>query len=110
MDHADFEMVCLQACELVGHAFFHFVNVACTLILAILPDRTEMGLEDELVPPAQECPAQVGPEIRIGCIHIDAVYAISFQRVDEFLDYVIGFIDKAFTAHADFTDHKACIA
>ena len=108
MDHADLRVVRLQPPELVVKALPHLRQVPGALVLSVLPDGAEVGLEDKFFPPAPQGPAQIGAELRIGGVQVDAVDPARLHGVHQLLHLRIGLVHKALTAHADLADQQAC--
>ena len=107
MDHADFHMVRLQPPELVLEALPDLGDVPGPLVLPVLPDGAEVGLEDELLPPPPEGPAQIRAEVRIGRIEVDAVDARRLADVQPLRSLLRVLLQKALAAHADLAHPDA---
>ena len=105
MNHADLQMICLQPLQLVCKAGLYVLDVAGPLILSVLPNRAQMSLQDKLIPPSLQRPAQCVAKIRMGRVQIDAVGPMGFHNVDKILR-PFGMLYHAFTAEADFADGK----
>ena len=110
MNHADFHMVRLQPPELVREALPDLRGVPGPLVLPVLPDGAEMGLEDELLPPPPERPAQIGTKVRVGRVEVDAVDPRRLAHVQPFPHLLRGLFQKALAAHADLPHPEAAPA
>ena len=110
VDHADLRVIGLQPAELIGKARLHLVQIPGALVLPVLPDGAQVGLEDEFLPPAPQRAAQAGAELRVGGVEVDAVDPARLHGVHHFPDLRIALAHKAFAPHADLADQQACAA
>ena len=107
MDHADFHMICLQSPELVRKALPDLINFSSALVLAILPDGTQVSLKNKFLPPSPQSPTQVGTHLWIGGIEVYAVDAVGLHFVYKRQDLLVGLIHKSLAPHANLTDADA---
>ena len=101
VDHADIDIVCTQAAEEVGIAGSDLLQVPGALVLPVLPGGADVALDDKLLPPARQSPAQLVPDLGVRDIAVQAVSPGGLHDVQKLLDLGIALSGVALTAHAD---------
>ena len=110
MDHAHVEIIRLQELHHLLEARPRFLQVPRALVLPVLPDRADMGLDAELLPPPGERIAHRAPHVRIRGVEVEIIDPLRLGQVKQLLRHPAAVLGKAFTAHADFTDLETGIA
>ena len=100
-------MVGFQSLQLVLKSQLDLLQVSGALVLAVLPNGAQVGLENEPGPPPLQGPSQVGTKFGIRRIQIDAVDAAGLHPVHKSFHGFIWLMDQSLAAHPDFTDGKA---
>ena len=107
MNHTNFHMVCAQALQLILESLPHLFDFPGALVLAVLPNGAQVGLEYKFLPPSLEGRPQVGAKVRIRGIQVYAVDPRRLHPVYKLPHRLPGLSHKALAAHANLADQKA---
>ena len=110
VDHAHVEVIRPQELHHLVKARPGFRHVPCALVLPVLPDRADMGLDIKLVPPPGKGVADGAAHVGIRRVEVEIIDPAGLGQVEQRLRHLAAVLGKALAAHADLADREPGIS